>query len=260
MNHLRTGGCGLKTPNSPGLHPGPAAQRDQREVQEKEGPGLGGHAAGCLFLLPPLHLCQECPRALRVGGRKLQSLEAALTLQSIVILPPISGGRMDPAAGQVLPLAAVIYTCRLLIRNEPPLSLLPNHGDPRAKTSHPRKSQDYFTFLPPSLREVRLPLQASRKAGPPIPAGPSASTPELGAHNLQSWPGQGTPDPSPSWSLRRVESRHPGPSPTVFPLCHRTPAPNFWGTLHFLQILRELDFPTGSGLCPRPQALSAVAI
>lgn len=70
MNHLRTGGCGpsqrlpgnqspLIFPGVPAsLHPGPAAQRDQQETREEEGPGLVAVLEVVSFFL---QRCGECP-------------------------------------------------------------------------------------------------------------------------------------------------------------------------------------------------------
>lgn len=67
---------GTKPLISPGLHPGPAARRDQAEAREEEGPAWG-RAGSCFILLPPLQRPQECPRL----GAGQPASEVALTLR-----------------------------------------------------------------------------------------------------------------------------------------------------------------------------------
>lgn len=67
---------GTKSPlTSPGLHPGPAARRDQAEAREGEGPGLEAGLEAVSFFFP-LEQPQECPKL--GAGKPASAVASAL--------------------------------------------------------------------------------------------------------------------------------------------------------------------------------------
>ncbi|XP_057408323.1 uncharacterized protein LOC130708804 [Balaenoptera acutorostrata] len=184
---MRTEGCGpsqrlpgnqsplifLRPPS--GLHPGPADQRDQPEAREEEGPGLLAMLEAVSFFFHHSSRLRNVPKLGAGNPGLLSSLNPAVTpgtrwrwteLQRVtqslrgsspfsllrgdadlVTSSPLFGGRWGRPV-----LAAMTFTCRLLIRNG--AAVLPNHGDPKSQVKVKTISPPFPTTLP---QEAQMP-------------------------------------------------------------------------------------------------------
>lgn len=149
----------------------------------------------------------------------------------------------ETGAGQVplFLLVAITYAYRLLISNGAAVGdSSQTVGTPKAKTA-PRKRQGCFTSSPryPSSEGSDAPRQACEEAGP-LALGPQPTTGSMGTCK-PAWPPcscwKGLQTGSSLLALQREEPQHRGPQPPCSLLATTTPAPHFWGTLHFPRAL-----------------------